>query len=104
MANMQKMMKEMQKMQNQMKKLQEELAETPVTGTSGGGACTVTVNGNNEMLSVKLAPDVVDPDDVEMLEDLIVAATNDAMKNASQLSEEKMGSLTKGMKLPGGLF
>lgn len=101
--SMQKMMKEMQKMQKQMKKLQEELAETPVTGTSGG-ACSVTVNGNNEVLSVSLEPEVVDPEDIEMLQDLIVAAVNDAIKNASALSEEKMGALTKGMKVPGGLF
>lgn len=104
MANMQKMMKEMQKMQNQMKKLQDELAQTPVTGTAGGGACTVTVNGNNEMLSIELDPDVVDPDDIDMLQDLIVAATNEAIRNAAALSEEKMGALTKGMKMPGGLF
>ena len=102
--SMQKMMKEMQKMQKQMKKLQEELAETPVTGTSGGGACSVTVNGNNEVLSVSLEQEVVDPEDIEMLQDLIVAAVNDAIKNASALSEEKMGALTKGMKVPGGLF
>lgn len=104
--SMQKMMKEMQKMQKQMAKLQEELAQTPVTGSAGGGVCEVTVNGNHDMLSVKLDPEVVDPDDVEMLQDLIVAATNDAMKKASDLSEEKMGALTKGMKMPGmgGLF
>lgn len=102
--SMQKMMKEMQKMQNQMKKLQDELAETPVSGTAGGGACVVTVNGNHEMLSIELSEDVVDPDDIEMLQDLIVAATNEAMRNASALSEEKMGALTKGMKIPGGLF
>ncbi|MEE0435715.1 MAG: YbaB/EbfC family nucleoid-associated protein [Peptococcaceae bacterium] len=103
MANMQNMMKQMQKMQREMAKLQEELAQTPVTGTAGGGACKVTVNGANQMLAVELAPEVVDPDDIDMLQDLIVAATNDAMQSAQKLSEERMGSLTKGMKLPGGM-
>lgn len=103
MANMQNMMKQMQKMQRNMAKLQEELAETPVEGTAGGGVVKVTVNGANQMLAIELAPEVVDPDDIEMLQDLIVAATNDAVANAQKLSEERMGALTKGMKLPGGM-
>lgn len=103
MANMQNMMKQMQKMQRNMAQLQEELAQTPVEGTAGGGACKVTVNGANQVLSVELAPEVVDPDDIDMLQDLIVAATNDALSNAQKLSEERMGALTKGMKLPGGM-
>ena len=103
MANMQNMMKQMQKMQRNMAKLQEELAETPVEGTAGGGGVKVTVNGANQVLSIELAEEVVDPDDIEMLQDLIVAAVNDAMGNAQKLSEERMGALTKGMKLPGGM-
>ena len=103
MANMQKMMKEMQKMQSQMQRLQEEIAQTPVEGSAGGGACTVTVNGTKEIIGIKLNPEIVDPEDIEMLEDLIVAAAQDAARNAERLTEEKMGSLTKGMKLPGGL-
>lgn len=103
MANMQNMMKQMQKMQRNMAKIQEELAQTPVEGTAGGGVVKVTVNGANQVLSVELAPEVVDPDDIEMLQDLIVAATNDAINNAQKLSEERMGALTKGMKLPGGM-
>ena len=103
MANMQNMMKQMQKMQRNMAKLQEELAQTPVEGTAGGGVVKVTVNGSNQVLSVELAPEVVDPDDIEMLQDLIVAAANDAINNAQKLSEERMGALTKGMKLPGGM-
>lgn len=103
MANMQSMMKQMQKMQRNMAQLQEELAKTPVEGTAGGGVVKVTVNGANQMLAIELAPEVVDPDDIEMLQDLIVAATNDAVANAQKLSEERMGALTKGMKLPGGM-
>ena len=103
MANMQNMMKQMQKMQRNMTKIQEELAQTPVEGTAGGGVVKVTVNGANQVLSVELAPEVVDPDDIEMLQDLIVAAANDAINNAQKLSEERMGALTKGMKLPGGM-
>lgn len=102
MANMQNMMKQMQKMQRNMAQLQEELAKTPVEGTAGG-VVKVTVNGANQMLAIELAPEVVDPDDIEMLQDLIVAATNDAVANAQKLSEERMGALTKGMKLPGGM-
>ena len=103
MANMQNMMKQMQKMQRNMAKNQEELAQTPVEGTAGGGVVKVTVNGSNQVLAVELAPEVVDPDDIEMLQDLIVAAANDAINNAQKLSEERMGALTKGMKLPGGM-
>ena len=103
MANMQNMMKQMQKMQRNMAKIQEELAQTPVEGTAGGGVVKVTVNGSNQVLSVELAPEVVDPDDIEMLQDIIVAAANDAINNAQKLSEERMGALTKGMKLPGGM-
>ena len=103
MANMQNMMKQMQKMQRNMAKLQEELAETPVEGTAGGGVVKVTVNGANQVLAIELAEEVVDPDDIEMLQDLIVAAANDAINNAQKLSEERMGALTKGMKLPGGM-
>lgn len=103
MANMQNMMKQMQKMQRNMAQIQEELAQTPVEGTAGGGVVKVTVNGQNQMLGIELAPEVVDPDDIEMLQDLIVAAANDAVSNAQKLSEERMGALTKGMKLPGGM-
>lgn len=104
MANMQKMMKEMQKMQSKMAQLQNELAETPVEGTAGGGVVKVTVNGAHQVLSVDINPEVVDPEDVDMLNDLVAAAVNDAMTKAQQLSDEKMGSLTKGMNIPGGLF
>jgi len=104
MANMQKMMKEMQKMQSKMAQLQDELAQTPVEGSAGGGVVTATVNGAHQVLSVNIDPEVVDPEDVEMLNDLVVAAVNDAMDKAQALSDEKMGSLTKGIKMPGGLF
>lgn len=104
MANMQKMMKEMQKMQSKMTQLQAELAETPVEGTAGGGVVKATVNGANQLLSINLDPEVVDPDDIDMLSDLIVAAVNDALNKSQALSDEKMGALTKGLKMPGGLF
>lgn len=103
MANMANMMKQMQKMQRDMAKIQQELAETPVEGTAGGGIVKVTVNGSNQVLSVELAEEVVDPDDIEMLQDLIVAATNDAITKATKLSNDRMGALTKGMKMPGGM-
>ena len=103
MANMANMMKQMQKMQRDMAKIQDELAETPVEGTAGGGIVKVTVNGASQVLSVELAEEVVDPDDIEMLQDLIVAATNDAISKAAKLSNERMGALTKGMKMPGGM-
>lgn len=102
--SMQKMMKEMQKMQSKMTKIQEELAATEVVGTAGGGVVKATVDGTNRLLSVDLDPEVVDPDDVDMLGDLVVAAVNDAMAKVQALSEEKMGAVTKGMKLPGGFF
>lgn len=102
--SMQKMMKEMQKMQKNMNKLQEELAETEIEGTAGGGVVKATVTGTNRLVSVEIDPEVVDPEGVEMLGDLVVAAVNDAMNKVSALSEEKMGAATKGMKLPGGLF
>ena len=101
--SMQKMMKEMQKMQKNMAKLQEELVQTPVEGSSGGGVVKVTVNGSSEMLKVEISKDLMDPEEVEMLQDLIVAATNDAISKANKLSEERMAGLTKGMKMPGGL-
>ncbi|CAN5670080.1 YbaB/EbfC family nucleoid-associated protein [soil metagenome] len=98
---MQPSMKMMQQMQNKMAKIQEELEDTNVEGTAGGGVVTATANGQRALLSVKIDPSAVDPDDVEMLEDLILAAVQDAMEKASALAEDKMGALTGGMKIPG---
>ncbi len=98
---MQPSMKMIQQMQNKMAKIQEELEDTNVEGTAGGGVVTATANGQRALLSVKIDPSAVDPDDVEMLEDLILAAVQDAMEKASALAEDKMGALTGGMKIPG---
>jgi nucleoid-associated protein EbfC len=93
--------KMIQQMQNRMQKIQEELAETIVEGTAGGGMVTAQVTGLRQMQGIKISPEAVDPDDVEMLEDLILAAVQDAMNNAEELSADKMSELTGGMKIPG---
>jgi DNA-binding YbaB/EbfC family protein len=98
--NMQQLMKQAQRMQQQMLAAQQELAEAQVSGTAGGGLVTATVTGSGEVLSVKIDPKAVDPDDVESLEDLVVAAIRDAARAAADLAEQKMGPLTQGM---GGL-
>ncbi|KKI91136.1 nucleoid-associated protein [Bacillus sp. SA1-12] len=101
MGNMQKMMKQMQKMQKDMAKAQEELAVKTVEGTAGGGMVTVIVNGQKELVEVNIKEEVVDPEDIEMLQDLVLAATNDALKKMDDLTNETMGQFTKGMNLPG---
>ena len=98
---MQPNMKMIQQMQNRMMKIQEELEVTIVEGTSGGGVVKAEVNGQRALQSIKIDPSAVDPEDVEMLEDLVVTAVQDAMDKASKLAEEKMGALTGGMKIPG---
>ncbi len=97
---MQQLMKQAQKMQQQMAAAQQELAEAQVTGTAGGGLVTATATGAGEVLAVKIDPKAVDPDDVESLEDLVLAAIRDAARAAGELAEQKMGPLTQGM---GGL-
>jgi nucleoid-associated protein EbfC len=99
--NLQQLMKQAQKMQQQMADAQAELAEAEVTGTAGGGLVTVTVKGTGEAVSIKIDPKAVDPDDVETLEDLVLAALHNAAEAARELAEEKMGPLTAG--LGGGL-
>ncbi|PPA68411.1 YbaB/EbfC family nucleoid-associated protein [Jeotgalibacillus proteolyticus] len=101
MGNMQGMMKQMQKMQKQMAQAQEELGEKRLTGTAGGGMVTVTVSGHKQVLEVNIKEEVVDPDDIEMLQDLVLAATNEALKLADELTNSTMGQFTKGMNLPG---
>ncbi|HEX6970323.1 MAG TPA: YbaB/EbfC family nucleoid-associated protein [Micromonosporaceae bacterium] len=101
---MQQLMKQAQKMQQQMAAAQAELAEAELTGTAGGGLVTVTVSGTGEVKSVKIDPKAVDPDDVESLEDLVVAAIRNAMEAVRTLTEQKMGSVTGGLSglgLPG---
>jgi DNA-binding YbaB/EbfC family protein len=94
-------MKMIQQMQTRVMKIQQELAETIVEGSAGGGVVTARVTGAREFESIKIDPSAVDPDDVEMLEDLITAAIKDAMTKAAALGEEKLGGLTGGMKIPG---
>ena len=97
---MQQLMKQAQKMQAQVLAAQEELAQAQVTGTAGGGLVTATVTGGGEVVSVKIKPEAVDPDDVDSLEDLVVAALHDASRASQALQAERMGPLTGGM---GGL-
>lgn len=101
MGNMQGMMKQMQKMQKKMAEAQEELNEKRLEGVAGGGMVKVIVSGQKELLEVIIDPSVVDPEDVEMLQDLVVIATNEAMKQAEELTNSTMGQFTKGLNLPG---
>ncbi len=101
MANMQGMMKKVQKMQQDMLKMQEELKNRTVEATAGGGAVTVVVNGRKTVEKVTIAPSAVDPEDVEMLEDLVTTAINEAMRKVDEMTEKEMGKITGGMKLPG---
>lgn len=101
MANMQGMMKKVQKMQQDMLKMQEELKNRTVEATAGGGAVTVVVTGRKTVEKVTIAPGAVDPEDVEMLEDLVTTAVNEAMRKVDEMTEKEMGKITGGMKLPG---
>ena len=101
MGNMQKMMKQMQKMQKDMAKAQDELGEQKIEGTAGGGMVTVVITGHKQIVDVIIKEEVVDPEDVEMLQDLVLAATNDALKKVDEITEQTMGKFTKGMNLPG---
>ena len=96
-GNMNNLMKQAQRMQRQMEESQKELETKEFTAKAGGGAVEVTVNGKKEVLKVKLSPEVVDPDDIEMLEDLIVAATNEALREIEELSQESMSKITGGL-------
>ena len=91
----------MQQMQRQMEQMQAELEEKEITTTSGGGAVSVTVNGKKEIVSLTLDKDVVDPDDVEMLQDLVMAAVNEGMRQIDEISSAEMGKLTGGLNIPG---
>ncbi len=97
--NLANIMKQAQKMQEKMGKVQEELATKSVEASSGGGMVTAKVNGKNELLSIEIDKSVVDPDDVEMLEDLVMAAVNEAFKRAQEMISEEMGKVTSGMGL-----
>jgi DNA-binding YbaB/EbfC family protein len=99
--NMQKMMKELQKMQGKMANVQKEMESSVFEAEAGGGMVKVAMNGKFEVQSVKLSKDAVDPDDVEALEDLLLAAFNAAKAKVDEASQEKMGGLTKGLGIPG---
>lgn len=96
-GNMNNLMKQAQKMQRQMEESQKEMEEKQLTATAGGGAVEVTISGKKEILKVKLSPEVVDPDDIEMLEDLIVAATNEALRQMEEVSQASMSKITGGL-------
>ncbi len=100
-GNMGDMLKQAQKMQRQMAKVQEELKERVVEETAGGGMVQALVNGHQELVSLKINPDVVDPNDVEMLEDLILSAIHSATKKSREMANEAMGKITGGLNLPG---
>lgn len=100
-GNMNNMMKQMQKMQKDMAKAQEDLKDKKAEGTAGGGMVTVIANGHKEVLEVNIKEEVVDPEDIEMLQDLVLAATNDALKKVDELVSQDMGKFTKGLNIPG---
>ena len=99
-GNMQQMMKQMQKMQKKMAQEQEKLKEERVAGTAGGGM-TVTVTGHKEVVDVEIKEEAVDPEDIEMLQDLVLAATNEAMNKADELTQQRLGKHTQGLNIPG---
>ncbi len=94
-------MKQAQQMQRRMAQLQEELANKQVEASAGGGMVTATVSGKQQLLGLKIDPAAVDPDDVEMLQDLVTAAVNEALKQSQQMASEEMSKLTGGMSIPG---
>lgn len=99
--NYHKLMKQVQKMQADMARVHEELGRETVEAAAGGGAVQVTVNGHLELVSVRIQPEAVDPDDVEMLQDLILAAVNEGLRAARKTAEQKMAAVTGGITLPG---
>ena len=101
MKGMGNMMKQAQQLQSKMMKLQEELADKSVDASSGGGMVNVTANGRQQILSIRIEEEVVDPDDIEMLQDLILAAVNDALAKAQEMVSSEMGKLTGGLNIPG---
>lgn len=100
-GNMNSMMKKVQKMQQEMARTQQEIEEKEFSSTAGGGVIEAVVNGKKEVLKIKIDEDVVDPEDTEMLEDLVVAAINDALKKAGEYSQKEMGKLTGNINIPG---
>ncbi len=102
--NMNNLMKQAQKMQKQMEQMQTELENKEYDVTSGGGAVKVVITGKKQIKSIEISPDVVDPDDVEMLQDLVMTAVNEAIRQAEEAANSEIGKITGGMGMPGGLF
>ena len=100
-GNMQQLQRQMQKLQQQMAETQEDLEARTYEATSGGGMVTAVVSGKKQLVSLSIKPEAVDPDDVEMLQDLIIAAVNEAIKQAEETTEKEMGKLTGGLNVPG---
>lgn len=103
MAGNMKMLKQLQEMQTKMAQIQEELGTKEVEGTAGGGVVKVRANGHQELLAVEISPEAVDPQDVELLQDMVLAAANEALERSRKLAAEELGALTAGMGLPPGL-
>ena len=101
MADMQRLVRQAQQAQQELVRVQEELGSVMVDGTAGGGVVKAVVTGKQELVSVTIDPDAVDPSDVDMLQDLIVAAVNDALGNSRRVAEERMAAVTGGLQLPG---
>ena len=99
--NMNSVIKQAQKMQEEMEKIQQETEAEQVEATAGGGAVKVVMSGKKELVSIKIDPDAVDPDDVETLEDMIIAAVNESITKADELMTERMGAITGGLNIPG---
>jgi len=95
------MMQQIQQLQAKMEKIQHELEQTPLEASSGGGVVTVVINGQQKIESVKISPEAVDPNDVAMLQDLVVSAVNEAIRKSKELAASRMGALTGGIKIPG---
>ncbi len=103
-GNMQKQMEKMQAVQKQMEKMQEDMNEIETTITSGGGAVSITIGGDKQIRNISLNPEIVDPDDIEMLQDLIMTAVNEGIRKIEEISNDEMEKLTSGLGLPSGLL
>ncbi|MFH1075422.1 MAG: YbaB/EbfC family nucleoid-associated protein [Pseudomonadota bacterium] len=99
--NLANMMKQAQQMQSKIFKMQEEMGEKTISGSAGGGMVTAVANGKHEIVSIKIEPEVINPNDKEMLEDLVMAAANDALKKAQEMVSDALGKITGGLNIPG---
>ena len=100
-GNMNQLLKQAQKMQSDMQKMQEDLETKEIETSVGGGAVTVKVNGKKEVVDIQIKPEVVDPDDIEMLQDLVLSAVNEALRSVDDMQSSQMNKLTGGMNIPG---